>query len=480
MNSAINFLVESGVSLALLSLIYILFLRNETFFRLNRIFLLISVAFSVVLPFMHLRVYDPESVMLPEVTVTQYRNLVEAVTIYGQDFSGAVVQTISSSRIIILVYLLGLLFFTIRFLIRLGQIALLISKNPVQKNGKVKFVLMEKEFSPFSFLNYVFINPEKRSEAAYQRILTHELEHIRQGHSFDVLVLEVLTILQWFNPFMWILKKVIRENHEFLADRAVLNAGINVVQYKQLLLHQVVGFQPVMANNFNSSLIKKRIQMISKIKSSKMANFKYIVGALSVIFLVVIFACEQKESMIEQPDKIANQIDNKDGVITIRMSKADDGTIKIDGEEKDLDAYEKMFSGNLNNFEMSTDSTGSLILKEKEEKSAQIVNEDEIFFIVEDMPEYPGGDLELRKFIANHIEYPEEAQKSGIQGKVYVTFVVGKDGYVKNAKIARGVAPSLDAEALRVVNSLPMWKPGKQRGQYVNVAYTVPINFVLQ
>lgn len=112
--------------------------------------------------------------------------------------------------------------------------------------------------------------------------------------------------------------------------------------------------------------------------------------------------------------------------------------------------------------------------KEEEEEEAQV------FFIVEDMPEFPGGELALRKYIGNAIKYPVIAQENGIQGKVYVTFVVGKDGSISNASIARGVDPSLDKEALRVVNSLPKWKPGKQRGKPVNVSYTVPINFVLQ
>ena len=471
MNNAINFLVESGVSLAVLALIYILFLRRETFFRLNRVFLLISVAFSILLPFMHFRVYEPQSVMLSEVTVTPYRNLVEAVTIYGQDFSGALVKTISSSRIIVLVYLLGLLFFTVRFFIRVAKIIILISKNPVQKNGKVKFVLLEKEFSPFSFLNYVFINPEKRGEPVYRRIVTHELEHIRQGHSFDVLVLEVLTILQWFNPFMWILKKVIRENHEFLADRAVLNSGMSVVQYKQLLLNQVIGFQPVMANNFNSSLIKKRIQMISKIKSSKLANFKYIVGALSVILLVVIFACEQKE--IIEAEELA-------GTQKIILNIGSDQLV-ISGTDAEKTLKDLLGNGN---YSLDRKEENGIIYIDVHAVEAPVSRSldpgEEIFFIVENMPEYPGGDMELRKYIANNIKYPEEAQKNGIQGKVYVSFVVGKDGYVKNARIARGVAPSLDEEALRVVNNLPEWKPGKQRGIAVNVQYTVPINFLLQ
>ena len=114
-------------------------------------------------------------------------------------------------------------------------------------------------------------------------------------------------------------------------------------------------------------------------------------------------------------------------------------------------------------------------VKEEEEEE-----ESEIFYIVEEMPEFPGGELALRKYIANAINYPVIAQENGIQGKVYVTFVVGKDGSIQDARIARGIDPSLDKEALRVVNTLPKWKPGKQRGQPVRVSYTVPINFVLQ
>jgi len=106
--------------------------------------------------------------------------------------------------------------------------------------------------------------------------------------------------------------------------------------------------------------------------------------------------------------------------------------------------------------------------------------EEQVFYIVEEMPEFPGGELALRKFIANAIKYPVIAQENGVEGKVYVSFVVGKDGQVTNARVVRSVDPSLDQEALRVVNSLPVWKPGKQRGQPVRVAFSVPISFVLQ
>ena len=118
------------------------------------------------------------------------------------------------------------------------------------------------------------------------------------------------------------------------------------------------------------------------------------------------------------------------------------------------------------------------IVQAKEEKEE--AEEAQVFFILEEMPEFPGGEAALRAFIAKSINYPVIAQENGIQGKVYVTFVVDKDGGISEAKIARGVDPSLDKEALRVVNSLPKWKPGKQRGKPVRVSYTVPISFVLQ
>lgn len=115
-----------------------------------------------------------------------------------------------------------------------------------------------------------------------------------------------------------------------------------------------------------------------------------------------------------------------------------------------------------------------LAMEEEEEEDAPV------FFIVEDMPEFPGGEVELRKYIAKSVKYPVIAQENGIQGRVYVSFVVSKKGEVTDVKVARGVDPNLDKEAIRVVKAMPKWKPGKQRGKPVKVSYTVPINFVLQ
>lgn len=468
MNQAVNFILESGISLALLSTIYILFLRRETFFKLNRLFLLISLVFSILLPFLKLKVYDPQPMLLAEVTVTPYKNLMAAVTIYGQDLSGTVIQTISSSQIIILIYLAGFMFFFSRMAFRISQIIFLVLKNNVQVSGQYKFVFLNRDFSPFSFLHFIFINPEQREKEGYDKMVAHEMEHIRQGHTFDVLILEILTVFQWFNPFMWLLKKVVRENHEFLADSAVLNSGVNVGQYKKLLLNQFMGFELSITNGFNSSLVKKRIKMISKIRSSKYANLKYAFGIATVLSLIVTFACEQNDSIEmvlekESPEMRIEFIGEK---------------LRVDASNENLDRLKKIFAGKVN-INLEADSLGNLFFVKNNLEPKFLDPNEKIYQLVNEMPKYPGGEDALRSFISESVKYPAEAISERLSGKVYVSFVISENGEVANCEVVRGVAESLDTEALRVVNSLPKWTPGKMNGRAVNVQYTVPISFRL-
>lgn len=208
--------------------------------------------------------------------------------------------------------------------------------------------------------------------------------------------------------------------------------------------------------------------MMSKIKSSKLATSKTVIGILVAAALIIAFACEQKESVtIEKPVET-----------TATLSISDEGKIQITGSKETIEKLKSLTSDT--GIDIQMDSLGNAVMLKKAPVKNQEINGEEIFFIVEEMPDFPGGEQALRQFIGNSIDYPKVAQEKGIQGKVYVTFVVTKDGNVANATIARGVDPSLDAEALRVVNSLPKWKPGIQRGQAVNVSYTVPINFKLQ
>ena len=215
---------------------------------------------------------------------------------------------------------------------------------------------------------------------------------------------------------------------------------------------------------------------MSKLQSSNYALSKTIFGVLVAVSLIVVFACEQKESV--ESETVVNIEDNNS--IQIRTIKTADGTIRIEGSKEDLINFKTNFSEQLMLREV-TDSLGDFYLEMKIKKDPKTLDSDEqIFFIVEEMPEFPNGEQALRQYIANNVEYPDVAKQKGIQGKVYVTFVVSKDGSIANANIARGVDASLDAEALRVINGLPNWKPGKQRGKNVNVSYTVPINFRLE
>jgi TonB family protein len=481
MNSFINYLLESGISLSLFALVYFLFLRRETFFYVNRWFLLVSISFSAVLPFLHIPFYAPQPNMLQEVTITPYVNLLSSVTIYGDSISHGAEQFVLNYSILGYLYLAGASVFSIVFILRIYQIFRLIFKSRVVPEGKIKLVILKQESSPFSFLNYIFVSENLQNIQGWEKMLEHEKQHIRQGHTFDVLVLEIVAIFQWINPFFWMFRRALRENHEFLADQAVISQGTAPSWYKQVLINQYVGDQIVLANNFNYSLIKNRIKMISKIKSRKIASFKVLIGFVLAASLVAVFACEQKKS--EKADVVS-----AGKTVTII---ADGKQLQITGDDAGIEKLKSVITES-EKYELIPDSiSGRLTLAKvnKVEGLTVVSNSDqaktktdqeEVFLVVEQTPEFPGGEDAFRTYLINQVKYPAEAVKKGIQGKVFVTFVVGKDGAVKNSKIIRGVDPMLDKEALRVVNAMPKWKPGKQSGKDVAVQFTVPINFKLQ
>lgn len=464
MTNIVNFILESGISLAVLALVYVFFLRKETYFRLNRFFLLSSVFFSIVLPFLKFQVYNPDPVLLSEITVTPYRNLIEAVTVYGKDLSGSIEKAILSANLVILIYVGGMVLFLIRFIHRITKIIFIINNNYVCNQQGFKLVVVDKLISPFSFLRYIFVNQSVKEKEIYNKLIVHELEHVRQGHSVDVLILELLLVFQWFNPFMWMLRSAITENHEYLADQAVLKSGIKKGYYKILLLNQCIGEQFRIANNFNYSLIKKRFKMMSRIKSSKIAFGKILFGILAAAGLIIVFACEGQNSYII----------SSNGEIAVANEN-----VKIKGAVDNMNKLTQLIINNIS-YEVAYDSLGNITLtKKKEEKTDDSLQNEKIYNTVEEMPQFPGGEDALRKYITNTVEYPEIALQKGIQGKVLVSFIVTKKGNVANAKIVGSVEPSLDKESLRVINSLPQWKPGKHRGETVNVNYTLPINFEL-
>nr|MDA3892773.1 M56 family metallopeptidase [Salinivirgaceae bacterium] len=214
-----------------------------------------------------------------------------------------------------------------------------------------------------------------------------------------------------------------KELHEYLADEGAINAGIAEDTYQKLLFEQATGVSMLaLVNSFSYSLIKSRLVMLTKIRSSKVAKARMLMALPIVMVLLVVFACNKSNQ---------SEVQNTDPVLRSVLDKAGNKTEEV------------------------------------------------VFFEVDNMPQFEGGDSALRDFIASHVKYPKEAKEDGIQGRVFVQFVVSKNGKVEQVKVVRGVHDLLDKEALRVISALPDWKPGMKNGKCVTVSFTVPINFQL-
>lgn len=478
MNSFVNYLIESGISLSLFALVFFLILRKETFFNVNRWFLLASVIFSAVLPLLHIPFYAAQPTVLEEVTVTPYVNLLSTITIYGTDITQGAERFVLNYSLLGYIYLAGVSFFAIKLLIQIIQIIRLIVRNEVVPEGKVKLVFLDREMSPYSFLNYIFVSKGLNNVDGWEKMIEHEKQHIRQGHTFDVLMLEVIAVVQWFNPFFWMFRRALRENHEFLADQAVIEHGTAPSWYKQILINQYVGDQIVIANNFNYSLIKTRIKMMSKIKSKKITYLKVLLGVILAGSLTASFAFEPKNSEnLQQPETSQTKTIVFDGK-SVQLSGDAASVNKLIDIITESDEYKVKTDGKTGL--VTIESKGTVDVVGYGVKGEPKNQQDEILDTVDQMPEYPGGVDAFRLFLARTVKYPAEATKKGIQGKVFVTFVIEKDGSVGQAKVVRSADPLLDAEALRVVKVMPNWNPGRNKGEIVRVSYTLPINFALQ
>jgi len=289
MSDLLRYVLESGVCLALFFLIYRVFLRNETYFLLNRFFLVSALLLSFIIPGLNIT-----SPFISSPAASAQAGLAETPPAPAASFGPA--------GILLFIYLSGVALFFLRFVFHLAKLRSVVRRCGFRDCGDVKLVSVEGNFAPFSFLNVIFLNERSLRQDSLERILAHERVHIRQGHSIDVLLMELVIILEWFNPFVWPYKKSLQETHEYLADGGVIAEGFSAARYKLLLFEQHVGAQLFeFANNFKQSQIKRRLTMLSKIKSGNAAKLKLLCVLPLAVFLVLAFADPKPARSIDYP-----------------------------------------------------------------------------------------------------------------------------------------------------------------------------------
>lgn len=438
MNHELAYFLKINVAIALFYGFYRLFFYKDTFFAWRRTALIGFLLISVIYPFFNMqewiRSQDP-MIAMADIYASMIPESGEAINNATSIFSWKSILI----SVLFYCYVAVLVFLFTRFLVQLFFIIKLAIKTPTQYLHGTKVHLLPKEEGPFSFMHWIFIHPSAHQQEDIREILTHELTHVRQWHSVDIILSELFCILCWFNPFAWLIKREVRCNLEFMADNHVLEQGYDCRMYQYHLLglaHQKSA--NALSNSFNMLPLKNRIQMMNKRRTQRIKRIKYLIFVPVIGLLLV-------TSNIEAVARTARKI-------AIRSIES------LPVAAKPIESV----------VPLETPTT---------EEEAE-VNE-VVFEVVEHMPEYPGGQNALLKFFTQNIKYPVEAQEAGTQGRVIVQFIVDSDGKVKEPVIVRSVSPELDAEALRVVSKMPEWIPGKQRGKPVRVKYTVPVMFRL-
>lgn len=499
-----EYLLKSGISLTVLYFFYWLILRNATHFNRTRIVLMSSLLLSLIIPLFNLKIPSNIETSMPRLIVTFDETIITAHNIK---------HTLDIWQVMTLVYFIGMLIVFARLIyqaIYLHAISKL--SRTIRKNG-LTLVLMNNEFSPFSYFNKIYIPASKTDDYSIQSIIEHENSHKKQCHYVDLFIIEVITIFQWYNPIVWLYERSIKEVHEFLADEAVLSNGYNQGKYQALLVNEAIGGPVfILTNQFNQSIIKKRILMMKKMKTTRLAGLKTLLFVPLVAVLLMTFANSKIVSQVsagENEHIISGKVTEKTNgkslcEIHVNIESTTIGTTTdADGSYSlrvpDDKASSLVFSGaglrtehraigsnKVIDVQMENNVISMAFEKEgtentsKESRSNTQNAVTDVDVETEINPTYPGGMDALKKYLIATIQYPEKAKEKGIEGKVYVQFTVTKEGKVTDPVIKRGVNEILDQEAIRVVNSFGNWKPGIQEGKAVDAQITLPIEFKLQ
>ena len=572
MNEIIIYLLKVSAGLAIIFLPYYFLFRNDPNLMIKRFYLLAGMAAAWVFPFITFRKLPVALDLTPTVFIDLDAPASQAVLLNNASLETGL--TINWLQVVIFIYLAGL---TIMFLKNLFVI--LKWNFTWHRTHDEEGVAYTKNNEVFTLFTRIFVPGSLREEEDLDNVLLHEKAHIQQLHFIDLMLMEFTLLLTWFNPFSWLISRMIKENHEHLADRQVLSAGINPARYKAQLMNHTLGVNVFrLGNQFNHSLTLKRFKMMKKPKKSPLGIIKIamlIPAVLLTLGLTTGMSPQQKTikgkvvladtgqsatgaaivvkngtlgcvvdidgtfmlNVDGDPELVvsyvgyqtlvvkASEIGNKpiklkvkvveldlesvsmeatkesDGAITLKLKDGSDANPVFVVDGKVVDNIENIDPETIESVSVYKDSDNDLVkkynakdglvvittkegaklLSPKESKKvvdeSEANDEGEVFYIVEDMPKFPGGTTALKTYIYTNLEYPEEAKKQGIEGEVIVRFLVNEKGEVVNSEILRSAYQGFDEPALKVMQDMPDWKPGAQRGKAVKVWYVISIKF---
>ncbi|HER08085.1 MAG TPA: TonB family protein [Bacteroides sp.] len=504
MNETILYLLKVSAGLGIIFIPYYFLIRNDPDLLLKRFYLLAGLLAAWIFPLITFRKPELFSGLNPTVfmdpsTPSSVPDLTGSRPTGLQGVDATARLSINWVQLLAVIYLAGLLLLLAR------NIWLLLKWNRTWKRSKNgDGTALANNDQVFSLFTRIFIPASLRDHADFETVLLHERAHIRQLHFIDLMLMEFTLLLTWFNPFSWLISRMIKENHEHLADRQVLSAGVNPARYRAQLLNLTLGV-PVfrLGNQFNHSLTFKRFNMMKKPKSSLKGIVKIallIPAVLLILGLATGMSPQEKGikgkvifSGTDEPAPGASVVIagttmgtvtgtdgtfrlNVEGDPEIVISFVGFQTLKLRASEigrKPLALEPKVYTLDLEDLPVQESKKSAESIKIPEEKHT----EKEIFFLVEDMPSFPGGNAALKDYIYSNLEYPENARSGGITGEVLVQFLVTASGKLQDIRVARSSYAGFDRPALEVFEGMPDWKPGRQRGKPVAVNVIVPVRF---
>ena len=490
-----EYILKSALTLSLLYTLFFFFLRKETFHRFNRLCLLFSLVTSLLLPLVHISTSHPTAVNKAVTASTTYITTLPAIVVTAESEA----PLFTWSDVLAGIYWAGLCIMLFYLLIQIIQTYHIMQGGLRHTDEYGNTVILKEDVkSPFSIFHFIVMSVEDYEKQRHN-ILTHEQEHIRMGHSYDLLLLQAVKTLQWFNPFVWLLENDLKAIHEYQADEAVINQGIDAKQYQQLLVVKAVGnrLQPF-ANNLRRGSLKKRIIMMYQKKSNRWLMLKAV--AILPVTCFAIYAFATPESKVVE--KLKSQ------VAAIEQSIKNVETPVVEQTVEEPVAV----------VEQTTEPEMETIAEETPE--TVVAPNDSIIDIPEKNAKFEGGDEAMYRHIAETVKYPEIAKECEVQGRIRVSFVVERDGTVSDVKVAsnktsanvevrdvEGEDPkviveartqkegdtqyltraeyntaykALEEEAKRVVlTTSGKWEPGENNGQKVRCRFQMPLVFRL-